>query len=106
MTEPSSCADEPSSALYLPKPTGPHPVGATSVYLNDVSRHDPCRIGTGADLPPTRTLHITRSYTRASFGLQLGNRPQPLLDKPSMRYPEVEFCSPGTMTCHCEGLPA
>jgi predicted dienelactone hydrolase len=40
-TEPSACADEPSSALCLPKPTGPHPVGVTSIHLTDVSRIDP-----------------------------------------------------------------
>ncbi|WP_143220958.1 hypothetical protein [Actinomadura sp. CNU-125] len=30
-----------SGALYLPKPTGPHPVGTTSLYLKDGSRTDP-----------------------------------------------------------------
>jgi dienelactone hydrolase len=30
-----------SSTLYLLKPTGPHPVGTTSLYLKDTSRPDP-----------------------------------------------------------------
>lgn len=32
-------ADTPS--LFLPRPTGPHPVGAQTVYLKDTSRTDP-----------------------------------------------------------------
>ncbi|TMR90200.1 alpha/beta hydrolase family protein [Nonomuraea basaltis] len=31
----------PAGTPYLPKPTGSHPVGATSLHLKDVSRHDP-----------------------------------------------------------------
>jgi predicted dienelactone hydrolase len=31
----------PASTPYLPKPTGPHPVGTTTVYLKDASRPDP-----------------------------------------------------------------
>ncbi|TDC80619.1 alpha/beta hydrolase [Micromonospora sp. KC606] len=31
----------PSAALYLPRPTGRHPVGATALYLKDTSRPDP-----------------------------------------------------------------
>jgi hypothetical protein len=47
----------------------------------------------GADLPATRAATITRSYVRAFFDLHLRNRPQPILDGPSTRYPEVTFCS-------------
>ncbi|MFF5210750.1 alpha/beta hydrolase family protein [Streptosporangium sp. NPDC000396] len=32
---------EPSGTPYLPKPTGSHPVGTTSLYLKDTSRPDP-----------------------------------------------------------------
>jgi dienelactone hydrolase len=35
---PTASAD---TALHLPSPTGPHPVGTTSVYLKDTSRADP-----------------------------------------------------------------
>ncbi|WP_248962530.1 alpha/beta hydrolase family protein [Sphaerisporangium perillae] len=41
--EPASAGSTaaPSSTPYLPKPTGSHPVGTTSLYLKDVSRPDP-----------------------------------------------------------------
>ncbi|GAA4621076.1 alpha/beta hydrolase [Actinoallomurus vinaceus] len=52
-----------------------------------------------ADLPGARALDITRAYTRAFFDLHLRHRPQPLLDRPSARYPEVKACSPDTKTC-------
>lgn len=42
-------------------------------------------------LAPTRAAEITRSFTRAFFDLHLKGQPQPLLDGPSGRYPEVEF---------------
>jgi hypothetical protein len=57
-----------------------------------------CGLDTGAELPATRALEITRSYTRAFFDLHLCDRPQPLLDEPSLRYPEVQFRSVGTTT--------
>jgi hypothetical protein len=57
-----------------------------------------CGLDTGADLPATRALEITRSYTRAFFDLHLCDQPRSLLDKPSLRYPEVEFCSVGATT--------
>ncbi|WP_158842536.1 alpha/beta hydrolase family protein [Saccharothrix deserti] len=53
----------------------------------------------GAELPAARATEITRRYTRAFFDLHLGNRPQPLLDTPSPRYPEVKFCAVETKTC-------
>ncbi|TQS12547.1 alpha/beta hydrolase [Microbispora hainanensis] len=46
-----------------------------------------------------RTVEITRSYVRAFFDLHLRHKPQPLLDKPSKRYPEVELCDAGRKTC-------
>lgn len=48
-----------------------------------------------AGLPATRTSQIARTYARAFFDLHLHGTPQPLLDKPSPRFPEVEFCPAG-----------
>ncbi|WP_405658188.1 alpha/beta hydrolase [Streptomyces sp. NBC_01166] len=53
----------------------------------------------GADLPAARAAEIVRGYTRAFLDLHLRHRPQPLLDKPSTRYPQVHFCTPETSTC-------
>ncbi|WP_433727490.1 alpha/beta hydrolase family protein [Actinoplanes sp. CA-051413] len=54
-------------------------------------------IGTG--LPAIRSMEITRAYTRAFFDRHLRYKPQPLLDGPSTRYPEVAFCAVETSTC-------
>ncbi len=51
-------------------------------------------IDTGAALPGSRCLDITRAYVRAFFDQHLRGLPQVLLDQPSARYPEVTFCSP------------
>ncbi|WP_336214015.1 alpha/beta hydrolase family protein [Nonomuraea sp. LPB2021202275-12-8] len=51
------------------------------------------------DMSGARSLEITRRYVRAFFDLHLRAKPQPLLDKPSTRYAEVDFCDPGTRTC-------
>lgn len=56
-------------------------------------------IDIGAGLPAVRALEIVRGYTRAFLDPHLRQRPQPLLDKPSMRYPQVRFCTPRTSTC-------
>ncbi|MEW2399328.1 alpha/beta hydrolase [Streptomyces sp. NPDC046862] len=53
----------------------------------------------GATLPASRAARITRRYAGAFLDLHLRNRPQPLLDQPSPRYPEVGFCSVATLTC-------
>ncbi|MET8156642.1 alpha/beta hydrolase [Sphaerisporangium sp. NPDC005289] len=53
----------------------------------------------GGDLSATRTVEITRRYVRAFFDLHLRGIPQPLLNEPSPRYPEVEFCTPETASC-------
>ena len=55
---------------------------------------DQIGIDTGAGLPGSRSLDITRAYVRAFFDQHLRGRPQALLDQPSPRYPEVTFCSP------------
>ncbi|SEH00400.1 hypothetical protein SAMN05444920_116135 [Nonomuraea solani] len=36
-------------------------------------------------------MEITRTYVAAFFARHLTGKPQPLLDKPSARYPEVKF---------------
>ncbi|MEU1217006.1 alpha/beta hydrolase family protein [Streptomyces sp. NPDC005791] len=56
-------------------------------------------IDIGAELPAARASEIVRRYSRAFLDLHLRNRPQPLLDKPSMRYPQVHLCTPETSTC-------
>lgn len=57
----ASSNDDSMAAPYLPEPTGPHPVGTTSVYLNDVSRPDPWV----AELP-SRELMISAWYPATS----------------------------------------
>jgi predicted dienelactone hydrolase len=39
---------EPGATPYLPEPTGPSPVGTTSLYLKDISRPDPWAPGVNA----------------------------------------------------------
>ncbi len=51
-------------------------------------------IDTGAGLPGARSLDITRAHVRAFFDQHLQGEPQPLLDQPSPRYPEVTFAFP------------
>lgn len=53
----------------------------------------------GSALAGSRSVDITRRYVRAFFDLHLRGEPQPLLDRPSVRYPEVGFCSPEKKTC-------
>ncbi|MFI6883497.1 alpha/beta hydrolase family protein [Streptosporangium canum] len=60
---------------------------------------DQIGIDLGADIPGVRAMDITRRYVAAFFDLHLRERSQPLLDKPSARYPEVKHCSPETRTC-------
>jgi dienelactone hydrolase len=48
----------------------------------------------GAGISGARSLDITRAYVRAFFDLHLRGTPQPLLDQPSPRYPEVTFHAP------------
>jgi dienelactone hydrolase len=60
---------------------------------------DQIGIDVGAGLPGARSLDITRAYVRAFFDQHLRSKPQALLDRPSPRYPEVTFCSPGKKPC-------
>ena len=46
-------------------------------------------IDLGSSLAGTRSIEIVRAYVGAFFDLHLRGRPQPLLDRPSGRYPEV-----------------
>lgn len=48
----------------------------------------------GSRLPGTRSVKITRAYVRAFFDQHLRDRHQPLLNRPSARYPEVNFNNP------------
>ncbi|MBE3015750.1 alpha/beta hydrolase [Microbispora sp. NEAU-D428] len=50
-------------------------------------------------LSAARSVEITRAYVRAFLDRHLRHEPQPLLDEPSPRYPEVRFCTPGTAAC-------
>ena len=69
--------------------------GAVHASFTDLALvADQIGIGTGATLPGARSLDITRAYVRAFADEHLRNEPQPLLDQPSPRYPEVTFCSP------------
>jgi dienelactone hydrolase len=43
-----------------------------------------------------RGAAITRAYVRAFFDLHLRGEPQPLLDRPSSRYPEVSIVTPAS----------
>jgi dienelactone hydrolase len=52
-----------------------------------------------SDLSTARSVEITRTYVRAFFDLHLHTERQPLLDKPSSRFPEVKFCSPDRKAC-------
>jgi dienelactone hydrolase len=74
------------AAPYLPEPTGPHPVGTTSVYLNDVSRPDqwvaemPSReLMISVWYPTTSTTGERAGYlTRAEAELMISYRNAPI----------------------------
>lgn len=70
--------------------------GSAHASFNDVSLlADQLGIDFGATVTGTRSMEITRRYTLALFDLHLRHRPQPLLDGPSPRYPEVEWPQTG-----------
>ena len=69
--------------------------GAVHASFTDLALlADQIGIEVEAHLPGARSLEITRAYVRACFDQHLRGEPQPLLDGPSPRYPEVTFCSP------------
>jgi hypothetical protein len=71
--------------------------GAVHVSFTDYGTLiDQLGIDAGAEVSGARSLEITRKYVGAFFDLHLRRRPQPLLDKPSARYPEVTFCTAKT----------
>jgi len=45
----------------------------------------------GATIDAERASAITRAYTRAFFNLHLRCQPQPLMSRPSPKYPEITF---------------
>ncbi|GAA3588937.1 hypothetical protein GCM10022419_084160 [Nonomuraea rosea] len=53
----------------------------------------------GAAMTGARSTQITRAYVAAFFARHLRQKTQPLLDKPSARYPEVKFCSVSSKAC-------
>lgn len=64
--------------------------------MNHLSVSDVAVVGEwlGVDVQPmpgTRAVEITRAYVTAFVDLHLRHRPQPLLDGPSPRFPEVDF---------------
>ncbi|MBB4943278.1 putative dienelactone hydrolase [Streptosporangium album] len=74
--------------------------GAVHVSFTDYGvLVDQLGVDSGAKLSGARSLEITRRYVSAFFDLHLLKKPQPLLDKPSARYPEVKVCTPETKTC-------
>ncbi|MEO3809877.1 alpha/beta hydrolase [Sphaerisporangium sp. B11E5] len=78
--------------LLLPK--GDHQAFTDVPLLADV-----LGIKNPSDLSASRSTELTRTYVRAFLDLHLRRTPQPLLDGPSPRYPEVEFCTPGRKAC-------
>lgn len=52
---------------------------------------DQLGVDLGDSIDAYRALDITRAYIRAFFDQHLGCRPQPLMARPSPRYPEVTF---------------
>ncbi|WP_152990777.1 alpha/beta hydrolase family protein [Sphaerimonospora mesophila] len=74
--------------------------GAAHTSFTDLSvLGDQFGIDLGADIPGLRSMEITRRYVAAFFDLHLRKKRQPLLDKPSARYPEVEHCSVEEKIC-------
>ena len=73
--------------------------GAVHASFTDLALlADQIGVDTEAGIPGVRSLDITRAYVRAFFDQHLRSSPQPLLDQPSPRYPEVTFCSPQAQT--------
>lgn len=68
--------------------------GTAHASFNDLALFgEQLGIDFGATTTGTRSTQITRRYNRALFDLHLRHRPQPLLDRPSSRYPEVTIAA-------------
>jgi predicted dienelactone hydrolase len=68
--------------------------GTQHSSFNDLSLlGDQLGIDFGATTTGARSMEITRRYNLAMFDLHLRHRPQPLLDRPSRRYPEVTIAA-------------
>jgi dienelactone hydrolase len=68
--------------------------GTQHASFDDLSLFgDQLGIDFGATTTGTRSMQITRQYNLALFDLHLRHRPQPLLDGPSPRYPEVTIAA-------------
>ncbi len=71
--------------------------GAVHASFTDISiLSEQAGFETGADVPALRTAAITRAYVGAFLDKHLRHTPQPLLNGPSTRYPEVQFCDRDT----------
>lgn len=51
-------------------------------------------LDTGAQVPGPRSWELTLTYVGAFLDLHLRKKPQPLLDRPSPRHPEIKHVSP------------
>ncbi|MGP3963142.1 alpha/beta hydrolase family protein [Nonomuraea sp. 3N208] len=74
--------------------------GAEHASFTDISvLAEQIGIYRNTDLPPVRSVEITRAYVAAFFDLHLRGKPQPLLQERSTRYPEVKLCDVEQKTC-------
>ncbi|MEU7747187.1 alpha/beta hydrolase [Nonomuraea sp. NPDC049158] len=74
--------------------------GAEHVSFTDIAvLGEQIGIYRNTDLPPARSMGITRTYVAAFFDLHLRAKPQPLLNERSPRFPEVKLCDVEQKTC-------
>ena len=74
--------------------------GAEHVSFTDIAvLGEQIGIYRNTDLPPARSMEITRTYVAAFFDLHLRAKPQPLLNERSPRFPEVKLCDVEKRTC-------
>lgn len=74
--------------------------GAEHVSFTDIAvLGEQIGIYRNTDLPPARSMEITRTYVAAFFDLHLRTKPQPLLNERSPRFPEVKLCDVEQKTC-------
>jgi hypothetical protein len=58
---------------------------------NDLLRVEQLGVHHNPDLSGARALETARAYVGAFFDRHLRHQPQPLLDRPSSRHPEVKI---------------